>query len=122
MSVQIPTGVSYTTVPPGTAGSGVYRAALAFAVTLIALYQLFIDSVMKQGTGRNPCGATSPGLWPALQSHRPRGEQGAGMLLRSTSEATPMNVFSRCSGSALAPALFSSARPMWSVRCRFLLL
>lgn len=116
--------------PPSPPGPGtlldpavwVYTSALAFAVTLIALYQLFIDSVMKQGVGRKPCGTTSPWLWLAPQSRRSsrKARSGAawGMLLGTAFTMTPRKVFSGFGSSALHFWLhFRPLSPMLCIRC-----
>lgn len=116
--------------PPLLSGPGtlldpavwVYTSALAFAVTLIALYQLFIDSIMKQGVGRKPCGTTSPWLRPAPRSRHSsrRARSGAawGMLLGTAFTMTPWKIFSCFASSALHFWLnFRHLSPMLCIRC-----
>lgn len=72
-------------------------------------------AVMKQGEGRKPGCAASPGPWPAPQRVRSRAR---GMLLVSTFTMTPTKIFSSFGSSALHFWLcFLPLSPVLCIRC-----
>jgi len=78
VSPHTPVGLTAAIHPPSLLRHSVGRAAwdctslLAYAVTVIALYQLFIGAVMKQGMGRTPCCVQDPAMglqWGDAREH-----------------------------------------------------